>query len=158
MKEFARRTRLIAAAGSSGHVAVCCWSTSVVTVGVRTQLSHNTGNWRVNVFLLLVSWTAPLEDAACFFMFLSSSADSELSTELCLSSLRSYSWQFTLQTLHLQQWELILFVGIVFVWVTVQCVYLWRDTEWSTEQLYLELTTYLTALNIQVGNVAYWWS
>jgi len=62
----------------------------------------------------------------CFFLI--SPVDSELSPEECVRPLCSYNRQFILQTLHLQQWELILFVGTVFVSVTVQCVYLWCGT------------------------------
>jgi hypothetical protein len=57
--------------------------------------------------------------------FLISSADSELSPELYLSFFCSYNWQFKLQILHLQQCELFLIVGIVFVGgVTVKCMQL----------------------------------
>ena len=101
------------ATGGSGHAAVRCLYTSVVTAGVRTQLLYSAGNWRVNSAAFKCCEQATLEEEVCYCLI--SSPDSELSPELCIRSLRSYNWQFTLQSLHLQQCELIMFVGLVFV-------------------------------------------
>ena len=104
-------------------VSICCKGR------YETHLSESPGNWRVNAFSVVsVVNCITRRSGVCFKI---SSGDTKPSPEQCLRSLCSYNWQFTLQTLHLQHCGLIIFVGIVIVWVTVQCMNLWLDTEWS---------------------------
>ena len=119
---------------------------------MRTHLSKSPGNWRVNVFCVVnVVNCSTRGSGVCFKI---SSGDTELNPELCLRSLCSYNWQFTLQTLHLQQCELIIFVGIVIEWRFNAWIYGLILNE-AREKLHLELNTHLIALDILSGNVDY---